>query len=62
MRRLTSPRRRDLSTRRTLEPDWPKIESRALNEEDLEEDSDLYPDSDSVEIRLRRKSSKFEMI
>lgn len=58
MRRLTSPKPRDLSTRRTLEPDWPKTESQKLADEE-QEDSDPYPDSDSAEINLRRKSSKF---
>ncbi|KAK6631663.1 hypothetical protein RUM43_013727 [Polyplax serrata] len=56
MRRLTSPRGRDLSTRRTLEPDWYNSESKKLTEE---EDSDPYPDSDSTEIQIRRKPSKF---
>ena len=67
MRRLTSPRRRDISTRRTLEPDWPKVDyDRKLKDEENrdedDEDSDIYPDSDSTEINLRRKSSKLFVV
>lgn len=59
MRRLTSPRRRDLTTRRTLDPDWPKSEScqEKLEEED-EDDSDSYPGSDSLPIRPKNRISK----
>lgn len=59
MRRLTSPRRRDLTARRTLDPDWPKSEScqEKLEEED-EDDSDSYPGSDSLPIRPKNRISK----
>ena len=59
MRRLTSPRRRDLTARRTLDPDWPKTEHEDKLEEEDEDDSDSYPGSDSLPVRSKNQISKF---
>ncbi|KAL0275729.1 UNVERIFIED_CONTAM: hypothetical protein PYX00_003501 [Menopon gallinae] len=53
MRRLTSPKSRDLSARRTLDPNWQK----SGFEEGEEDDSDPYPDSDPT-VSKSKKSSK----
>lgn len=49
-----------MTARRTLDPDWPKMEREDKLEEEDEDDSDSYPGSDSIPVRSKNQISKFQ--